>query len=148
MHCQCHAGLPQSLACKCQGRVHHHQPGGAAVRVCSRQDARGCSGHALLLLLRSSTWGPCPFSASGVYVKLFTSRHVTNLKSSSKHALIIIRVQVWASYSPVKNSPQDAVAKQKQGNPTHSATTGGRMCAHACSLAQPCVHTSLPPALV
>uniref|UniRef100_A0A7S3VR13 UTP-monosaccharide-1-phosphate uridylyltransferase n=1 Tax=Dunaliella tertiolecta TaxID=3047 RepID=A0A7S3VR13_DUNTE len=32
--------------------------------------------------------------------------------------------QVWASYSPVKNSPQDALAKQKQGNPTHSATTG------------------------
>jgi len=32
--------------------------------------------------------------------------------------------QVWASYSPVKNSPADAVAKFKEGNPTHSATTG------------------------
>ncbi|MEW5300045.1 MAG: hypothetical protein WDW36_003005 [Sanguina aurantia] len=32
--------------------------------------------------------------------------------------------QVWASYSPVKNSPDDALAKFKDGNPTHSATTG------------------------
>ncbi|KXZ48443.1 hypothetical protein GPECTOR_28g853 [Gonium pectorale] len=32
--------------------------------------------------------------------------------------------QVWASYSPVKNSPADAAAKFKEGNPTHSATTG------------------------
>eukprot|EP00198_Chlamydomonas_reinhardtii_P000981 XP_001690316.1 UDP-N-acetylglucosamine-pyrophosphorylase [Chlamydomonas reinhardtii] len=34
--------------------------------------------------------------------------------------------QVWASYSPVKNSPADAAAKFKEGNPTHSATTGRR----------------------
>jgi UDP-sugar pyrophosphorylase len=32
--------------------------------------------------------------------------------------------QVWASYSPVKNSPADALAKFKDGNPTHSATSG------------------------
>ncbi|GAX73526.1 hypothetical protein CEUSTIGMA_g978.t1 [Chlamydomonas eustigma] len=32
--------------------------------------------------------------------------------------------QVWASYSPVKNSPADALAKFKEGNPTHSATSG------------------------
>ncbi|GLC50653.1 hypothetical protein PLESTB_000403900 [Pleodorina starrii] len=32
--------------------------------------------------------------------------------------------QVWATYSPVKNSPADAAAKFKEGNPTHSATTG------------------------
>mmetsp|Transcript_13425 Transcript_13425/g.32803 ORF Transcript_13425/g.32803 Transcript_13425/m.32803 type:complete len:805 (-) Transcript_13425:652-3066(-) len=32
--------------------------------------------------------------------------------------------QVWASYSPVKNSPADAAAKAKEGNPTHSATAG------------------------
>lgn len=33
-------------------------------------------------------------------------------------------VQVWATYSPVKNSPDDARAKAAEGNPTHSATTG------------------------
>uniref|UniRef100_A0A383VCY8 UTP-monosaccharide-1-phosphate uridylyltransferase n=1 Tax=Tetradesmus obliquus TaxID=3088 RepID=A0A383VCY8_TETOB len=32
--------------------------------------------------------------------------------------------QVWATYSPVKNSPADARAKAAEGNPTHSATTG------------------------
>lgn len=42
--------------------------------------------------------------------------------------------QVWASYSPVKNSPEDARAKQQQGNPTHSATTGKR-----CALFLVCV---------
>lgn len=31
--------------------------------------------------------------------------------------------QVWASYSPVKNSPVDAKAKAADGNPTHSATS-------------------------
>jgi hypothetical protein len=30
---------------------------------------------------------------------------------------------VWATYSPVKNSPADAQAKAAEGNPTHSATT-------------------------
>ncbi len=32
--------------------------------------------------------------------------------------------QVWAAYSPVKNSPKDAAAKAQGGNPSHSATTG------------------------
>ncbi|KAL6777586.1 USP2 [Auxenochlorella protothecoides x Auxenochlorella symbiontica] len=32
--------------------------------------------------------------------------------------------QVWAAYSPVKNSPADAAAKAAGGNPSHSATTG------------------------
>lgn len=30
--------------------------------------------------------------------------------------------QVWATYSPVKNSPADAAAKAASGNPSHSAT--------------------------
>lgn len=30
--------------------------------------------------------------------------------------------QVWAAYSPVKNSPADAAAKVASGNPSHSAT--------------------------
>lgn len=33
-------------------------------------------------------------------------------------------VQVWAAYSPVKNSPADAAAKAAGGNPSHSATSG------------------------
>ena len=32
--------------------------------------------------------------------------------------------QVWAAYSPVKNSPADARAKVAAGNPSHSATAG------------------------
>lgn len=32
--------------------------------------------------------------------------------------------QVWAAYSPVKNSPADAAAKAAAGGPSHSATTG------------------------
>lgn len=31
---------------------------------------------------------------------------------------------MWAAYSPVKNSPADAAAKSKGGNPSHSATSG------------------------
>ncbi len=34
------------------------------------------------------------------------------------------RMQVWAAYSPVKNSPADAAAKAAGGNPSHSATSG------------------------
>ena len=30
---------------------------------------------------------------------------------------------VWLAYSPVKNSPDEALAKAKSGNPTHSATS-------------------------
>lgn len=33
-------------------------------------------------------------------------------------------MQVWAAYSPVKNSPPDAKAKVAAGAPSHSATTG------------------------
>ena len=32
--------------------------------------------------------------------------------------------QVWAAYSPVKNSPEDGRAKVAGGTPSHSATTG------------------------
>ncbi|KAL4423375.1 hypothetical protein ABPG77_004306 [Micractinium sp. CCAP 211/92] len=32
--------------------------------------------------------------------------------------------QVWAAYSPVKNSPADAASKAQGGNPSHSATSG------------------------
>jgi len=32
--------------------------------------------------------------------------------------------QVWAAYSPVKNSPADARAKVAGGTPSHSATQG------------------------
>ncbi|GIL88648.1 hypothetical protein Vretimale_17244 [Volvox reticuliferus] len=45
------------------------------------------------------------------------------LPSTAKVGFTTIK-QVWASYSPVKNSPADAAAKFKEGNPTHSATTG------------------------
>ncbi len=45
------------------------------------------------------------------------------LPSSAKIGFTTVN-QVWASYSPVKNSPADALAKFKEGNPTHSATTG------------------------
>lgn len=41
--------------------------------------------------------------------------------------------QVWASYAPVKNSPADAAAKAKEGNPTHSATTGETDIYRACA---------------
>lgn len=50
-----------------------------------------------------------------------------------------ICMQVWATYSPVKNSPADARAKAAEGNPTHSATTG-EMDIYKVSKA----HTTLP----
>jgi len=34
------------------------------------------------------------------------------------------QLDVWAAYSPVKNHPDEARAKFKGGNPTHSATSG------------------------
>lgn len=33
-------------------------------------------------------------------------------------------LQVWSTYSPVKNNPEDALAKVEAGGPSHSATTG------------------------
>ena len=33
-------------------------------------------------------------------------------------------MEAWAAYSPVKNSPEDAAAKVRGGNPSHSATSG------------------------
>lgn len=33
-------------------------------------------------------------------------------------------LQVWAAYSPVKNSPADARAKGAAGDPSHSAASG------------------------
>lgn len=32
--------------------------------------------------------------------------------------------QVWSTYSPVKNNPEDALAKVEAGGPSHSATSG------------------------
>ena len=32
--------------------------------------------------------------------------------------------QVWSTYSPVKNNPEDALAKVDAGGPSHSATSG------------------------
>ncbi|KAK9828897.1 hypothetical protein WJX72_002655 [[Myrmecia] bisecta] len=45
------------------------------------------------------------------------------LPSSARVGFTVIN-QVWAAYSPVKNSPADARAKAAEGNPSHSATTG------------------------
>lgn len=45
------------------------------------------------------------------------------LPPSAKVGFTVIN-QVWATYSPVKNSPADAKAKADNGDPTHSATTG------------------------
>lgn len=39
-------------------------------------------------------------------------------------AVMAALLQVWAAYSPVKNSVADAVAKVAAGLPSHSATTG------------------------
>lgn len=46
-----------------------------------------------------------------------------SLPEGSKVGFTVIN-QVWAAYSPVKNSPTDAAAKAASGNPSHSATTG------------------------
>ena len=51
-------------------------------------------------------------------------------------------MQVWAAYSPVKNSPPDARAKAAAGSPSHSATTGEldvyqTNCRHAASACIP-----------
>ncbi|CAL5221642.1 g3868 [Coccomyxa viridis] len=45
------------------------------------------------------------------------------LPSDAKIGFTVIN-QVWAAYSPVKNSPPDAKAKAAAGSPSHSATTG------------------------
>lgn len=45
------------------------------------------------------------------------------LPDGSKVGFTVLN-QVWAAYSPVKNSPADAAAKAASGNPSHSATTG------------------------
>lgn len=45
------------------------------------------------------------------------------LPASAKVGFTVIN-QVWAAYSPVKNSPADARAKAGGGTPSHSATSG------------------------
>ncbi|KAL4857633.1 UDP-sugar pyrophosphorylase 1 [Chlorella vulgaris] len=45
-----------------------------------------------------------------------------NLPEGSKVGFTVVN-QVWAAYSPVKNSPADAAAKGAGGNPSHSATS-------------------------
>ena len=42
--------------------------------------------------------------------------------SSAKVGFTLL--EVWLAYSPVKNSPKEALAKATAGNPSHSATTG------------------------
>ena len=46
-----------------------------------------------------------------------------NLPPSARVGFTVVN-QVWAAYSPVKNSPADAAAKAAAGDPSHSATTG------------------------
>lgn len=36
----------------------------------------------------------------------------------------VCALQVWSTYSPVKNNPEDALAKVEAGGPSHSATSG------------------------
>jgi hypothetical protein len=56
-----------------------------------------------------------------------TSHDYQNLKKKRDQYIILMFYvcccQVWATYSPVKNSPGDARTKGSEGNPTHSATT-------------------------
>ena len=40
------------------------------------------------------------------------------------HKVGFTLLEVWVAYSPVKNSPAEAMAKAAAGNPSHSATTG------------------------
>ena len=44
------------------------------------------------------------------------------LPASSKVGFTVF--EVWNAYSPVKNSPEEALKKFQSGNPSHSATTG------------------------
>ncbi|QDZ20571.1 UTP--glucose-1-phosphate uridylyltransferase [Chloropicon primus] len=44
------------------------------------------------------------------------------IPSTSKVGFTLL--EVWVAYSPVKNSPAEALAKAEAGNPSHSATTG------------------------
>jgi UDP-sugar pyrophosphorylase len=46
------------------------------------------------------------------------------MPSSTTRVGFTVVNQVWAAYSPVKNSPPDAAAKAAAGIPSHSATTG------------------------
>ena len=46
-----------------------------------------------------------------------------NLPQDASVGFTLIR-QVWAAYSPVKNSPADAAKKAAAGDPSHSATSG------------------------
>jgi UDP-sugar pyrophosphorylase len=46
------------------------------------------------------------------------------MPSSTTRVGFTVVNQVWAAYSPVKNSPTDAAAKAAAGIPSHSATTG------------------------
>lgn len=36
----------------------------------------------------------------------------------------VCALQVWSTYSPVKNNPEDALAKVEAGGPSYSATSG------------------------
>lgn len=49
--------------------------------------------------------------------------YMKDLPSEARVAFTVIN-QVWAAYSPVKNSVADAIAKVAAGVPAHSATTG------------------------
>jgi hypothetical protein len=46
-------------------------------------------------------------------------------KSLGKHARVgFTTLEVWAAYSPVKNSPEEGRDKAKSGSPSHTATSG------------------------
>ncbi len=46
-----------------------------------------------------------------------------NLPDGARVGFTVVN-QVWAAYSPVKNSPADARAKGANGDPSHSAASG------------------------
>lgn len=77
---------------------------------------------------------PLPTSARLLFVCSALHRCASALKELTTCAAPHLRrlcrstppvlLQVWAAYSPVKNSPADAAAKAAAGNPSHSAASG------------------------
>jgi hypothetical protein len=63
-------------------------------------------------------------SKTEIVMPVVTASAVVCTNANSCDPWSVGAAQVWATYSPVKNSPDDARAKAAEGNPTHSATTG------------------------
>ena len=107
-------------------RTHHHCQPAAPTRVHAHTGWR-C--HCVDVQCNSSKVRTVRLLARGIGLPWFAWQLVT----SSPHrwafyflteADIACPVQVWAAYSPVKNSPAEARAKAAAGGPSHSATTG------------------------